>query len=94
MIQKRAPDEALIAFHAAIQLDPLFIDAYGGMTAVHAQRRQWEQAITLWDGYLAQQPQNGRAYFERSVIRRAQGDTKGCLHDLQQACTFGHQPAC
>lgn len=94
LIQQGAQDEALVAFHAAIQLDPAFIDAYGAMTAVHAQRRQWDQALTLWDGYLAQQPQNGRAHFERSVIRRAKGDTKGFMHDLQQACAFGHQPAC
>jgi len=94
LIQKGAPDEALIAFQAAIQFDPLFIDAYGAMTAVHAQRRQWEQALILWDEYLAHQPQNGRAYFERSIIRRAKGDIKGFVQDLQQACAFGHQPAC
>ncbi len=94
LIQKEALDEALIAFRAAIELDPTFLDAYGAATQVHAQRHQWDQALALWDRFLAQQPQNGRAHFERSVVRRAKGDTKGFLHDLQQACTFGHQPAC
>jgi hypothetical protein len=94
LIQKEAYDEALIAFQAAIQLDPTLIDAYSASSRIYAERRQWDQAIILWDRFLARQPQNGRAHFERSVLKRAQGDTKGFLQDLGQACTLGHQPAC
>ncbi|MBI4001439.1 MAG: ankyrin repeat domain-containing protein [Nitrospira defluvii] len=94
LIQKEALDEALIAFHAAIDLDPTFLDAYGAATQIHMQRHQWDQALALWDRYLVRQPQNGRAHFERSIIRRAKGDTQGFMHDLQQACASGHQPAC
>lgn len=94
LIQKEAYDEALIAFQAAIQLDPTLIDAYSASSRIYAERRQWDQAMVLWDRFLAQQPQNGRAHFERSVLKRAQGDTKGFLQDLRQACAFGHQPAC
>ncbi|MGZ8382716.1 MAG: tetratricopeptide repeat protein, partial [Nitrospira sp.] len=94
LIQKDSLDEALIAFDAAIKLDPAFLDAYRAATHVHAQRHQWDRALDLWDRYLAHQPQNGRANFERSIIRRAKGDTQGFLRDLQQACAFGHQAAC
>ncbi|MCE3225110.1 MAG: protein of unknown function, contains Ankyrin and Tetratricopeptide repeat [Nitrospira sp.] len=94
LMQKQAAEEALIAFQAAIGLDSTFLDAYGGATQVFAQRQQWDQALALWDRYLAHQPQNGRAHFERSIVRRSKGDTKGFMRDLQQACTFGHRPAC
>jgi tetratricopeptide (TPR) repeat protein len=94
LMQKQAAEEALIAFRTAIGLDPMFLDAYGAATQVFAQRQQWDQALALWDRYLAHQPQNGRAHFEQSIVRRAKGDTKGFMRDLQQACTFGHQPAC
>lgn len=94
LIQKETPEEALIAFHAAIDLDPTFMDAYGAATQVHRQRQQWDQALALWNRYIAHQPQNGRAHFERSVIRRAKGDAQGFLQDLQLACASGHQPAC
>ena len=94
LIQKDSLDEALIAFDAAIKLDPAFLDAYRAATHVHAQRHQWDRALALWDRYLAYQPQNGRAHFERSIIRRAKGDTQGFLRDLHQACAFGHQAAC
>ena len=94
LMRKNSLDEALIAFHAAIDLDPAFLDAYGAATQVHMQRHQWDQALALWDRYVAHQPKNSRAHIERSVIRRAKGDTQGFLHDLQQACASGHQPAC
>lgn len=94
LIQKETYDEALIAFQAAMQLDPTLIEAYSASSRIYAERRQWDRALALWDRFLAQQPQNGRAHFERSVLKRAQGDSKGFIQDLRQACTFGHQPAC
>lgn len=94
LIQKEAYDEALIAFQAAMQLDPTLIEAYSASSRIYAERRQWDLAMALWDRFLAHQPQNGRAHFERSVLRRAQGDSQGFLQDLRQACAFGHQPAC
>lgn len=94
LMQKQAPEEALIAFQAAIGLDPTFLDAYGAATQVLSQRQQWNQALDLWDRYLADHPQNGRAYFERSVIKRAKGNTQGFLRDIQLACAFGHRSAC
>jgi Tfp pilus assembly protein PilF len=94
LMHKQAPEEALIAFQAAIGLDPTFLDAYGAATKVLSQHQQWNQALGLWDRYLAHHPQNGRAHFERSVIKRAKGDTQGFLRDIQLACAFGHRPAC
>jgi predicted RNA-binding Zn-ribbon protein involved in translation (DUF1610 family) len=94
LTQKGSLDEALIAFDAAIRLDPTFFDAYRVASHVQAQRQQWDRALDLWDGYVAHQAKNGRAYFERSFIRRSKGDTQGFMQDLQQACALGHQPAC
>ena len=94
LLQKDAPDEALIAFQAAIRLNPAYFEAYSAAAAVYTVRQQWDQALTLWDQFLVQRPQNGRAHFERSIVRRAKGDSKGFLQGLQQACTFGHQAAC
>jgi tetratricopeptide (TPR) repeat protein len=94
LIQKDSPDEALIAFEAAIRLNPTYIEAYSAATSVHTNRQQWDQALALWNRLLAQQPRNGRAHFERSLVKRAKGDSKGFLQGLQQACSFGHQAAC
>ncbi|MGC3973356.1 MAG: ankyrin repeat domain-containing protein [Nitrospira sp.] len=94
LLQKDAPDEALIAFHAAIRLNPTYLDAYRAAASVHSARGQWDQALTLWDQFLTHQPQNGRAYFERSIVKRGQGDSAGFLQGLQQACALGHQAAC
>ena len=94
LIHKDSLDEALIAFDAAIKLDPAFLDAYRAASHVQAQRQQWDRALALWDGYVAHQANNGRAYFERSIIRRSKGDTQGFMRDLQQACALGHQAAC
>ena len=94
LLQQDASDEALIAFHAAIRLNPTYIDAYSTATSVYTTRQQWNQALALWDQFLAQQPQNGRAHFERSIVKRAKGDSAGFLQGLQQACALGHQAAC
>lgn len=94
LLQKDALDEALIAFHATIRLNPTYINAYSAATSVYTMRGQWDQALTLWDQFLTQQPQNGRAHFERSIVRRGKGDSAGFLQGLQQACALGHQAAC
>ena len=94
LLQKDAPDEALIAFHATIRLNPTYINAYSAAASVYTARQQWDQALALWDQFLTQQPQNGRAHFERSIVKRAKGDSAGFLQGLQQACAFGHQAAC
>ncbi|MCS6289802.1 MAG: ankyrin repeat domain-containing protein [Nitrospira sp.] len=94
LLEKESPDEALIAFHAAIDLNSTFIEAYSAAASVHIARRQWDLALALWDRYLTQRPQDGRAHFERAIVRRAKGDSKGFLQELQQACTFGHRAAC
>lgn len=94
LLQKDAPDEALIAFQAAIRLNPTYLNAYSAAASVYTVRRQWDQALMLWDQFLTYQPQSGRAHFERSVVKRGKGDSAGFLQGLQQACALGHQAAC
>lgn len=94
LLQKDEPDEALIAFEAAIRLNPTYFEAYHATASVYTVRRQWAQALALWDQFLARQPQHGRAHFERAVAKRAYGDSTGFLEDLQRACALGHEAAC
>lgn len=94
LLHKEAPDEALIAFQAAIRLNPTDIKAYSAAASVYTARGQWDHALMLWDQFLTYQPQNGRAHFERSIVKRGKGDSSGFLHGLQQACALGHQAAC
>lgn len=94
LLHKDSPDEALIAFHATIRLNPTYINAYSAAASVHTMRGQWDQALNLWDQFLIHQPQHGRAYFERAIVKRGKGDSAGFLQGLQQACTLGHQAAC
>lgn len=94
LLQKHEPDEALIAFHAAIRLNPTYFEAYSAATAVYTARQQWRLALALWDQFLTQQPQHGRAQFERAIVKRAQGDSAGFLEGLQRACALGHVAAC
>jgi tetratricopeptide (TPR) repeat protein len=94
LLEKNAPDEALIAFDATIRLNPTSINAYRAATSVYTIRGQWDQALVLWDQFLAHQPQNGRAHFERAIVKRGKGDSTGFLQGLQQACALGHQAAC
>ena len=94
LMRKNSLDEALIAFHAAIDLDPGVSGCvWRGYPSPHATSPVGPGSGFV-GSYLADQPKNSRAHIERSVIRRAKGDTQGFLHDLQQACASGHQPAC
>jgi ankyrin repeat protein len=94
LIQKGSHDEALITLQEAIRLEPTLADAYTHMSSIYWQRKQWAEGVVLWDGLLAIQPNNGRAYYERSLFRRAGGDAKGFMEDVQKACTFGYRKAC
>lgn len=94
LMGKGSHDEAVIAFRTVMELDPYRIDAYGHTAWIHGQRKQWDQGLALWDRYLALQPTDGRGYYERSFFKRAGGNPKGFMDDLQRACTLGYHKAC
>lgn len=94
LMAKGSHDEAIIAFRTVMEMDPFRIDAYGHTAWILGQRKQWDQGLALWERYVALKPTDGHGWYERSFFKRASGNTKGFMDDLQRACTLGFQKAC
>lgn len=60
-------EEALADFRRAIALDPTHYPSYDEIDRILSGRQRWDDAIALWDGYLARFPGNARAWHERGV---------------------------
>ena len=85
---------ALADFERAIELDPRHFEAYRNIDFVLFKRSDWDGIIQHWDRYIALEPMNGKAWFERSGTRHHKGDQAGAVADAKKACELGVTEAC
>ena len=78
----------------AIQLKPDYFKAYKWMDYTLMQKRDWDTIISFWNQYLAIQPNDAEAYFERSGTYYHKGNMENAMDDLRTACSLGHKEAC
>lgn len=58
-----------------------------------AREQNWPQIIEYWDRYIARDPSDARAYFERGGTHFHNGNREKALSDLQMAVDLGHEEA-
>jgi tetratricopeptide (TPR) repeat protein len=61
---------------------------------VLASEAKWDEIIDNWSQFLALEPNNAGAYFERAGAHKHKGDMKSALADLDRACELGKEEAC
>jgi tetratricopeptide (TPR) repeat protein len=88
------PDLALADCRRAVAGDPGLFEAYRMLDHLLAREGKWEEVLAYWDRYLALEPDNADAYFERAGTYRHKGDMNKAFADLKRACELGNQEAC
>jgi len=87
-------DKAVTEFERAVEFDPKSFDAYKGLDDILSKRGQWAVIIEYWTRYIAQAPDDGRAYCERGGAYSRLADVASELRDADKACSLGNQKCC
>jgi len=56
--------------------------------------RRFDDIVRMWDGFIADHPQHGRAWQERGGAKWHAGDHSGAIADTKRACDLGQDEAC
>ena len=87
-------DNALSAFHHAIELDPLHLNSYLEIDATLLPKRRFEEIISSWTKLLTLDPTNSEALLERSGTYFHMGDLESAKADVSRACELENKKAC
>ncbi len=87
-------EKALAEFKHAVELDPKAFEAYEGLDGILSKRQQWSAIVGYWTQYIAQSPNDGRAYCERGGAYSWVGPQANALRDADKACSLGIQRCC
>lgn len=77
----------------AIEYDPHDLEAYRQLDYLLVRQRRFDEAIEHWNRFLALEPENARAYFERAGTYQRKGDMPNALADLERAADLGNEEA-
>ena len=83
------PDDALMAYLAALQADPAHVNAQNGLATLYAEQGQYVRAIPLWQALTAATPADtASAYLFSNLgyVHLLNGDHAAAVVALEKAC--------
>ena len=60
----------------------------------YANRGMYDDALNYANKWIALEPSNGEALFNRAKIYERKGSNIDALNDMRQACNLGYDMAC
>ncbi len=87
-------DLARADLEQAIKSNPRDFKAYQMLDYLLSADRKWDEMLGNLNGFLALEPNNADAYFERAHTYWGKGDLKNAYSDLNHACALGNKKAC
>lgn len=85
---------ALEDFRRTIALEPSNFEAHRNADRILSKQRRWNEVLDIWDPYIAANPANAEAYFERGGTNYHKGDRAAARSDAAKACQLGKSEAC
>jgi len=86
--------EELTALERAAKAAPHDLYAHQRLDYALSQSAQWERIVALWGGFIADNPSEGRAYYERSGTYSHMAQPEAARADVARACELGVNVAC
>ena len=87
-------DEALRDFQRVADLDPRHLEAHRNADRLLSRQKRWDEILAMWDRYIAHQPRDAEAYFERGGTFFQKGSIEAARADAKKACELGKVQAC
>lgn len=92
-IDKGKYDAAKSDLREAIRLEPKTINHYKRMDWLLAREKEWDQIISYWDQFIALDPKDSWAYYERGGACFRKGDIEGAVRNAKIAADMGNEDA-
>jgi tetratricopeptide (TPR) repeat protein len=86
--------QELTALENAATAAPHDFYAHARLDYALSQTAQWQRIATMWAAFIAQNPDEGRAYYERSGTYHQLGQPAPARADAVRACELGVNVAC
>jgi regulator of sirC expression with transglutaminase-like and TPR domain len=86
--------EEITALENAATAAPHDFYAHERLDYALSQSREWPRIAAMWSAYIAQNPEDGRAYYERGGTYSNEGQTAAARADGARACELGVSAAC
>ena len=61
---------------------------------LRGKKREWQSVVEMWDRFLADEPNEAKAYAKRAEAHGRLGHIQEELRDRKRACALGHREAC
>lgn len=92
-VDKGKYDAAKSDLREAIRLEPKTINHYKQMDWLLAREREWDQIISYWDQFIALDPNDSWAYYERGGAYFRKGDIERAVRNAKIAADMGNEDA-
>lgn len=79
------PDQAIVCFTQAIQIDPNYSDAYYFRAGAYNGKKDYDKAIADYNQMIRINPKNGSAYSSRAYSYNQKGDYDKAITDCNEA---------
>jgi tetratricopeptide (TPR) repeat protein len=80
----RRPDQAEKCYRNALELRPRDPEALNGLGAIAFQRRRTQDAVTLFNSAMTENPKYAPAVFNMAVVHQSQNNRQQALDELKQ----------
>lgn len=88
------PSKRIPALEAAVRDKPNDFRAHQALDYALARQGKFPAVVAMWNGYLARNPKDGRAYLERGGAYHQLGDAAASHADAKRACDLGFAEGC
>jgi tetratricopeptide (TPR) repeat protein len=78
-------DRSIADYNKALELNPQFVNAYGGRGAAYYNKQEYDRAIADYGKALELDPQYVRAYLNRGIAYLNKGENDQAIRDLTEA---------
>jgi tetratricopeptide (TPR) repeat protein len=86
--------EEITALEAAANAAPHDFYAHERLDYALSLSRQWPRIVAMWTAYIAQNPDDGKAYNERGGTYYNEGQSAASIADAVRGCELGVSAAC
>ncbi|RLD22610.1 MAG: hypothetical protein DRI69_00755, partial [Bacteroidetes bacterium] len=87
-IQQNQVTKAITEYEMALQMDELLTPVYGNLATAYNLAGNDSMAMATLDGLLALEPEYGRGYYLRGLLKYEVNDVDGAIADLQLSAQY------
>lgn len=87
-------EQAFGDFKESVKHTRKWLVAYKELSAAYLKQEQGNEALTMWDGFIADNPEDAEALYVRGGVHNRLGNKERAMQDARRACELKFDKAC